>query len=118
MNEFKPGDKVVIRATVERAVDDHGDFYLRSDLSRRGFYATPRDLEPAPEPPYEDPELVPGMAVMSTDRSDKRMWHYFPDELDDDIPFYTNEGQWYSRSSLPEFRVVFDPRVVSEGNNE
>lgn len=119
MSAFKPGDRVLIRAMVTDAVDEDGDHYLVTDASRRdgrrGFYARPTDLERAPEPPYVDPEMVPGMVVAPLDENetDEGLWHYLPDDAMDKVPFRTGLG-WRSRDELPDrIRVVFDPREVT-----
>jgi hypothetical protein len=109
---FKPGDKVLIRATVTVDVDEDGDHYLTTDVGRCGFYAPLADLEPAPEPPYVDPELVPGMVVMPLDESDTRRWFVIDSMFAS--KFVHPSGVIYTRQVLPErIRPVFDPREVT-----
>jgi hypothetical protein len=60
-----------------------------------------------------EPELVPGMVVMSEDQSDDRQWHYLPEYEEDRVPFAT-PGHWFSRDELPEhIRPVFGPREAT-----
>lgn len=114
MSEFKEGDKVLVRASVKEGLDGDGEYFLESDIGGHGFYLMAHAVEPAPEPPYVDPELVPGMVVAPLDESDKRMWHYLPSDPGDGVPFRSNY-RWHRRDELPdEIRPVFDPRRVAE----
>lgn len=119
MTAFKPGDRVLIRATVERALDLDVGHLVEFDSGRR-FYIRPDELEPAPEPPYVDPELVPGMVVMPLDERDRRLWFVEDETADCKTPppyligFRDVFGEWFSRPELPdEIRPVFDPREVT-----
>lgn len=73
MTEFKAGDRVLIKATVREGPDPDDDYYVAADSGHR-FYVSTADLEPAPEPPYQEPDLRPGMVVMSEDETDGRSW--------------------------------------------
>lgn len=114
MTAFKPGDRVLVRATVSAGQDYNGDLYLRSDLSRRGFYATPRDLELISEPERTDPELIPGMVVAPKDEADQRRW-WVRDALYGGLLFAPASAMPSGpRRDLPaEIRVVFDPREAT-----
>jgi hypothetical protein len=119
VSAFKPGDRVLVAVTVERV--EAAEYFVRVDAPDGRFYhyyVPSTSVRPAPEPPYVDPELVPGMVVMSEDRSDDRHWHYLPEDEADTRSFYGRDEDgdyvWYIRDALPdEIRPVFDPREVT-----
>lgn len=118
MSDFKPGDKVLIRATVEGPLDGDGEYYLLTEVGRTCCWARPAEMEPAPEPPYVDPELVPGMIVVPLYKGDDRRWWVTRDDTsphygDRPFTFFTPDGIALERGDLPPFRVVFDPRKVT-----
>lgn len=119
MSEFKKGDKVLVRASVKEGLDGDGEYFLESDIGGHGFYLMAHAVEPAPEPPYVDPELVPGMIVVPLYKGDDRRWWVTRDDTsphygDRPFTFFTPDGIALERGDLPPFRVVFDPRRVDE----
>jgi hypothetical protein len=114
MTDFKPGDRVLIRATVKGPLETVGDQLVTTD-NGFSFYARPADLMPAPEPPYVDPELEPGMVVMPEDRSDDRLWWVCGTTRTGELLFEPpSVGFAVRRAELPaEIRPVFDPREVT-----
>jgi hypothetical protein len=117
MTDFKPGDKVLIPATVlERLrADDNTNMY-DVNVAGVGLCRVPPDvLLPAPEPPYVDPELVPGMVVAPEDRSDDRLWWVCGTTRTGELLFEPpSVGFAVRRAELPaEIRPVFDPREVT-----
>lgn len=116
MTALKHGDRVVVtQPAVVAQIDRKTGVALIEwpGVASDSVWVNLAALEPAPESPYEDPELVPDMVIMSEDESDGRMWHYLPDGAEDSIPFRTSHNKWHSRDELPErIRPVFDPRAV------
>lgn len=112
MADFQPGDKVLIRATVVVA-DDDGVYFIRTDVGGYNFYASAVDLQLALDPPYVDPEIVPGMVVAPLDDpADNRTW--WVTETDTPARFFSTYGYAVPRSVLPaHIRPVFDPREAT-----
>lgn len=125
MSTHKPGDRVHIPATVVWDVDPDGEhlvvtawnlrFYVPAAVLESALepYVDP-ELESAPEVPYVEPEVVPGMVVMSKDRSDDRVWFVIEGKASGG-PFFMPPAHGMIngcyRHGLPEkIRPVFDPR--------
>jgi hypothetical protein len=74
-------------------------------------------LHPVPEPPYVDPEIVPGMVVAPLDEDDDRVWFVIEGKASGG-PFFMppTHGMLNGcyRHGLPAtIRVAFDPREAS-----
>lgn len=114
MTAFKPGDRVLIRATVVSGPRQNDDYFVRVGIGERhdSWLVQPEAMSPAPEPPYVEPELVPGMVVMA-ERGGLARWLVEGDARDG-WSFHETNGPDCDRSGLPErIRVVFDPLEVS-----
>jgi hypothetical protein len=116
MNAFKPGDRVLIRATISKPIEPTGRHLIQLDGGGFHTYASADAMVPAP---HVDPELVPGMVVAPLDAADARVW-FVIDETDGGplIPTYRLRfrnafGELSARHELPEIRVVFDPRKAT-----
>jgi hypothetical protein len=113
VTELKVGDRVLALGEIVDLSEDgeaHVEFTEGSD---GGAWVPLSSLQSAPPPPYTDPELVPGMVVMSEDRSDDREW-FVIDIGEGAVGFRNFADVRFRRALLPdEIRVVHDPRQVT-----
>ena len=114
MTDFKLGDRVLVGGTVIWLSEDgvHSTIEVTGGAETKPLLVRLDGMQPAPEPPYVDPELVPGMVVGAEDESDDRTWWVAEDPYGH-AGFRAPDDIWFSREQLPaEIRPVFDPRPV------
>lgn len=112
MSAFKPGDKVLIPATVKEAWPGDELIFVAvgGTLPTGGvpMYVNADAVQPAPGPLYVDPELRPGMVVAAVDPADDRQWW-----VTGDNGFVGANGEWLIREQLDCARLrIVHPQVT------
>lgn len=118
MSAFNLGDKVIVEGVV-RAVDPGSTLDVRIETAGwdNGVWVPSEAMKLAPEPPYVEPELVPGMVVAPEGETDPREWFVCGGlSPDGRLPIgFRDVSDWrFARADLPaRIRVVRDPREVA-----
>lgn len=113
MSAFKPGDKVLVEATVTYPHSSGAwlDLRLSDNAAHHGTSVTVQAefVHPVPEPP--DPELRPGMVVAAVDPTDDREW-WVAEGADRTLRFVAADGGWFTRDELDCARLrIVHPQV-------
>lgn len=112
MTAFRAGDRVLVEGQLVW-VDGNGAGLSFPDWGGHCVFVSLDLLRPVPEPPYVEPELVPGMVVAPLVPEIYGTTQWWVKLVGTNWEFHDSRLFTLSREDLPEIRVVFDPRKAT-----